>query len=113
MSAAMYKPCGTSLGERKKTHVVQRLAVGTTGDDLDGGVCAVGNFDGDGQLGPAEVALARDVVEVRGQGDVEVCTLAEAEVDPNVGPRVVELELDGAAANGVGGAVGGDVCSGA
>ena len=55
----------------------------------------------DGQRGDAEGAVAGGVPELGGQGDVEVGgVLAEAEVDEDVAPGVVEVELEAAAGEG-------------
>lgn len=63
-----------------------------------------------GELVDAESALAGDVEEVRGEGDVEVCGVcSQAEVDEEVGPGVVKFELDGASFEGPVGDVAGFV----
>lgn len=64
---------------------------------MDTGEGAVLDARGDGQLGEAKGALAGDVEELGGQGDVEVCgVFAKAQVDVDVGPLVVQVKLEGA-----------------
>lgn len=89
---------------RCMTYVVHVLAVLPVGDDLNGGMGSFGDIHGDVQMGEAEVALAGDVGQVRGEGHVEVGDVgaldAKTQVDVDVGPGVAELEGDGAAGEG-------------
>lgn len=90
--------------------VIQGASTGTTGHNLDGSHGAIRNLGGECQLLNAELALAGGVEELGSQGDVEVGrVLADAEVDVDVGPGVVEGELDGAAIEGPVGHVAGTV----
>lgn len=89
------------FGEADIGTVVKSVALLTAGDDLDGGLLAFLDVEVDGEGGDAERAVTGGVPELRGEGDVEVGLVeAEAEVDEDVSPRVVELELDAAAGEG-------------
>lgn len=91
------------MGEQpgvKATHVIQGSTARAGRDDLQRGASAVGEVGagGDVQLGDAERAVARLVPEVRREGDVEICHVRpEPEVDKDVGPRVVQVQLERAA----------------
>lgn len=94
---------GGVLHEAHVGAVVERAAGAVDGDDLQGAEGAVGDAAalGDGQLVDAERAGVGRVPEVRGQGDVEVGrAVAQAGVDEDVGPVVVQLQLEGAAVEG-------------
>jgi hypothetical protein len=94
---------GGVLHEAHVGAVVERAAGAVDGDDLQGAEGAVGDAAalGDGQLVDAERAGVGRVPEVRRQGDVEVGrAVAQAGVDEDVGPVVVQLELERAAVEG-------------
>lgn len=82
--------------------VVERVARLAAGDDLQRRKRAVLDVvQRHGELLDAKGAAAGDVEELWREGDVEVCGVcAEAEVDIDVGPGVMELEGEGAAADG-------------
>lgn len=89
------------LGEANVGAVVEGGAAGARGDDLEGGAGAVGDALGDGELVDAKGAAAGRVPEVGRQRQVKVCRVAaEAQVDKDVGPRVVQVQLEGAAVEG-------------
>lgn len=75
---------------------------------MDAGLVPVGHLqiDGKRQLGNAKCAVSGRVDQRWGEGIVEDCdVLAEAEVDEDVGPRVVQLQFETAAIQGPFGSV--------
>lgn len=83
------------------TYVIQSRTRITTGNNLNGGISAVANLHGDGERRKTESALASDVHQVRREGHVEVGDRgAKANVDEEIGPWMMEGELDSTIGDG-------------
>ncbi len=101
--------CSSYYSESYKyTHIVQCRTTLTESDDLDRTSSAVGRGQPRGKrnAGHAEGAVARLVPERWCEGVVEVGrVIAQAYVDEDIGPRVVQVQDQAAALDGPVGAV--------
>ena len=79
---------------QRSTHVIKSRAACARSDDLDAGQRSLGKIDGrQGDLLDAQGAVSGGVQELRRQGVVEVGRVgAEAEIDEDIGPRVVQVK---------------------
>lgn len=89
------------LGEADISAVVQGTATLASRHDLETGQLALCDLLGQRELVDTQRAGAGGVPELRGQGDIEVGRIvAKTEIDEDVAPFMMQVQLDGTAVKG-------------